>query len=145
MRGALKRPNIKTARLLRQNQTDAEGKLWRVLRNRNLCGAKFRRQFPAGGFILDFYAPEYKLCVEVDGGQHYLDGGLKCDETRDKKLSMLGIKVVRFANSEILTNIQGVCEFIMNTLDGLRKKPASPSPQSSPPSIQGGRGGKPLK
>ena len=111
--GVLKRKNIEKCRSLRKNQTDAEGKLWKALRDRGLEGAKFRRQFPQGDYMLDFYSPEYRLCVEVDGGQHYEDGGVEKDEFRTKKLSEEGIRVLRFSNLEVLENIEGVCEAIM--------------------------------
>jgi len=58
------------ARLLRATQTDAERKLWGVLRNRKVGGAKFRRQQPIGPFIADFCCWEYRLVIEVDGGHH---------------------------------------------------------------------------
>ncbi len=74
MRG-MKRNNIEKCRRLRKEQTDAERKLWSILRNRQLSGVKFRRQFPIGRYMLDFYSPEHKLGIEADGGQHYEDKG----------------------------------------------------------------------
>jgi len=58
------------ARQLRRDQTDAEQALWARLRDRQLCGAKFRRQHPIGPFVADFCCPQGKLIVELDGGQH---------------------------------------------------------------------------
>jgi very-short-patch-repair endonuclease len=66
--GAVK---TKQARVLRQQMTDAERALWRVLKNRNIAGVKFRRQVPLGPYYLDFYSAEAKLVIELDGGQHY--------------------------------------------------------------------------
>jgi adenine-specific DNA-methyltransferase len=63
------------------------------LRNRQLDRVKFKRQFPVGGYILDFYSPEYRLGIEADGGQHYGDEGNKRDEIRTKELSKLGIRI----------------------------------------------------
>jgi len=68
VRGEMKRDNINRCRELRRNLTDAEKKLWRLLRNRPLVGVKFRRQFSIGSYIIDFYSPEYKLGIEADGG-----------------------------------------------------------------------------
>jgi very-short-patch-repair endonuclease len=78
----MKRKNIDKCRIFRKNQTNAERKLWLVLRNRQLSGAKFRRQFPIGKYILDFYSPEYKLGIEADGGQHYEEKGRLKDKQR---------------------------------------------------------------
>ena len=58
------------ARALRKSMTDAERKLWRGLRLRQMCGHKFRRQFPLGNYIVDFVCLEARLIIEVDGGQH---------------------------------------------------------------------------
>ncbi|HTF98966.1 MAG TPA: endonuclease domain-containing protein [Nitrospirota bacterium] len=125
----MKRPNLSRSRTLRRNQTDAERKLWSVLRNRQLEGMKFRRQFPLDDFILDFYSPEYKLAIESDGGQHYSDEELTKDRTRSRALGTYGIRILRFSNRDILMNIEGVCEIILRTV----AQPAKPpSPQSSP-------------
>ncbi|MCK9419570.1 MAG: endonuclease domain-containing protein [Nitrospirae bacterium] len=125
----MKRPAIDKSRLLRKNQTDAERKLWSLLRNRQVADAKFRRQFPVSGYILDFYSPKYKLCIEADGGQHYEETGLKRDAMRTQMLAKAGIKVIRFSDRDILNNIEGVGEVICRTLHDMN----TPSPQSSPP------------
>ena len=125
----MKRNNIEKSRYLRRNQTDAEKKLWKILRNRSLSGIKFRRQFPVDKYILDFYSPECKLCIEADGGQHYADEGKRHDEIRTKVLFDLGIQVLRFSDRDILNNGDGVCEVIQRVI----KPGNTPSPQSSPP------------
>src|SRR3990167_3452326 len=94
----MKRNNIERCRKLRENQTDAERKLWSVLRNRQLSGVKFRRQFPIGRYRLDFYSPEYKLGIEADGGQHYEDKGKKEDGWRTTDLAKYGVEIVRFSD-----------------------------------------------
>ncbi|MDP8211812.1 MAG: endonuclease domain-containing protein [Candidatus Zapsychrus exili] len=108
----MKRNNIKICRSLRKNQTDTEQKLWFLLRSRRLNGIKFRRQHPVDNYILDFYCPKYKLCIESDGGQHYEDEEIKKDKIRTKVLSKYGIKVIRFSNKEILENIEGIYKSI---------------------------------
>jgi very-short-patch-repair endonuclease len=113
----MKRNNIDKCRNLRKNQTDAENKLWRILRSRQLNGIKFRRQFSVDRYILDFYSPEHKLCIEADGGQHYEDRGRQKDEIRTQKLSQLEIQTLRFNDNEILNNIEGVCEMILKTIE----------------------------
>jgi very-short-patch-repair endonuclease len=126
----MKRKNLPTCRTLRKNQTDAEKKLWSILRSRKLAGAKFRRQCPLGKYILDFYCPELKLCIEADGGQHYEDTGRQQDALRTQFLSGSGVQVLRFSNLEILNNIEGVLEVIRESIESKRARP--PSPQSSP-------------
>ncbi|MBI5183858.1 MAG: endonuclease domain-containing protein [Nitrospinae bacterium] len=124
----MRRNNIERCRNLRKNQTDAEKKLWTILRNRQLHGVKFRRQFSIGRYILDFYSPEYRLSIEADGGQHYEDKGRQRDDLRTRELNKFGVEIVRFNDREILTNIEGIYEIIKNTIE----KQCPPSPQSSP-------------
>lgn len=104
----MKRRNVATCIKLRKSQTDAEKKLWLILRNRQICGFKFRRQFGVGKYILDFYCADNKLAIEADGGQHFEDDAIKHDKTREEELKKLGIKVLRFNNNDILNNIEGV-------------------------------------
>ncbi len=113
----MKRNNIEKCRNLRKNQTDAEKKLWAVLRNRQMAGTKFRRQFSIGRYILDFYSPKYRVGIEADGGGHYEDRENQRDKLRTKELSILGIEILRFNNLEILNNIEGVCEVIEQTIE----------------------------
>ena len=117
----MKRPNIAKCRNLRKNQTDAEYKLWAVLRNRQLLGVKFRRQFPISRYILDFYTPAYKLGIEADGGQHYEDEGWRRDALKAAELSRVGVKLLRFSDREILENIEGVYEVIENAIKDNQK------------------------
>jgi len=127
----MKRDNIEKCKSLRKNQTDAERKLWLMLRNRQLAGAKFRRQFSIDKYILDFYSPEYKLGIEADGGQHYEDKGKKRDELRTRKLSKHRVQILRFSDLDILNNIEGVCETIMNALKKSKKNPPHLNPLSA--------------
>jgi very-short-patch-repair endonuclease len=82
------------ARDLRQNLTDEEAKMWHALRKRRLDGLKFRRQCAVYEFILDFYCPQARLGVELDGAHHDADR----DRARDARLSFRGIEVLRFTN-----------------------------------------------
>ncbi|OGS17887.1 MAG: hypothetical protein A2219_01770 [Elusimicrobia bacterium RIFOXYA2_FULL_50_26] len=109
----MKRINIDKSRHLRKSQTDTERKLWSILRNRSLNGIKFRRQFPIGNYILDFYSPDHKLAIEADGGHHYGDVCQKNDSKRDEEISQAGIKILRFSNADILRNIDAVCTVII--------------------------------
>ena len=108
MKGGLTSEYLAFVRQLRRDQTDPEKLLWYSLRNRRLFGLKFRRQYPFGPYVLDFYCHEYKLCVELDGGQHYESAGIQHDVQRQAFLVSHGIHTLRFSNREVLQNLEGV-------------------------------------
>ncbi|HCM37420.1 MAG: hypothetical protein UV61_C0004G0038 [Candidatus Gottesmanbacteria bacterium GW2011_GWB1_43_11] len=95
---------------LRNNQTDAERKLWSKLRKRQFFGHRFVRQFSIGKFIVDFYSPQLRVAIELDGGQHNSDQNKFYDQKRSDYLKSLGIRVVRFWDNELLNNMEGVLE-----------------------------------
>lgn len=99
-------------RSLRKNQTDAERKLWSILRNKQMDGLKFFRQYSVGSYILDFYCPKHKLAIELDGGQHGEEKQRARDELRTNYLKQQNIRVIRFWDNEVLTNLEGVIEKI---------------------------------
>lgn len=111
------------ARNLRKNQTDEEKLLWNLLRNNQLRGKKFHRQYVLGRYILDFVCFEQRLVIELDGGQHNRMLDKIKDAQRDKWLEGQGFSVLRFWNNDILNNINGVLEVIYKSLS---------SPQPSP-------------
>lgn len=94
-----------TARKLSKTMTDAERKLWSLLRNRKLSGCKFRRQVPIGPYIADFVSFNARLAVEADGGQHFAAAG---DVQCDAWFTAQGYRILRFWNSDILANPDGV-------------------------------------
>ena len=95
-------------RRLRKDATDAERKLWGILRNRQINGLKFLRQYSVGQYVLDFYCPEQRLAIEIDGSQHADTHGQQRDIKRDGYLKELNIRVIRFWNTDVLQNIEGV-------------------------------------
>ena len=105
---------IETARELRRRSTEAEKKLWKELRSRQLSGFKFRRQQSFQSFVLDFVCLEARLVIEVDGGQHAIEK--EKDAKRDARLRAQGFEVLRFWNHEVLGNIEGVTETIARWL-----------------------------
>jgi predicted helicase len=107
---------LRAARELRRKATDAEKYLWSLLRNRQLAGYKFRRQHPLGRFVLDFYCHEAKLCVELDGGQHAEPAQADYDRERTVWLNREGIRVIRFWNTDVFNNIEGVLQSILIAL-----------------------------
>ncbi|OIP97997.1 hypothetical protein AUK40_02140 [Candidatus Wirthbacteria bacterium CG2_30_54_11] len=104
---------LERSRELRHDMTEAELLVWKYLKNRQLAGLKFRRQVGVGRFILDFYCPEKQLAVELDGGHHGSENALVYDAMRTKYLESRGIKVLRFWNSEVMGNVDGVLERIV--------------------------------
>jgi very-short-patch-repair endonuclease len=102
------------ARQLRKNMTDAERYLWYRLRNRQLGGHRFRRQFPIGRYIVDFVCLERKLIVELDGGQHA--ERTESDLARTTWLNSQGFRLIRFWNNLIFEETDSVLEAIGNSL-----------------------------
>ena len=113
------------ARALRHDMTDAERRLWSALRAHRLDGLAFRRQTPIGPFIVDFVCQERRLIVEVDGGQH---SESMRDIERDRWFTSKGYRVLRFWNSDVLSNRDGVLEVILEAARGITPLP-SPPPQ----------------
>jgi very-short-patch-repair endonuclease len=110
------------ARELRQPQTPAEERLWRLLRDRRLSGYKFRRQHPIGGFIVDFYCAACHLVVEVDGDSHVVQA--EYDRARTDWLVDKGHTVVRFTNHEVHEAPEAVLETIVEYCRRLSKEPS---------------------
>jgi len=115
---------------LRRNASLAENRLWYALRNRNLAGLKFIRQFAAGPYFVDFACREAALIVEIDGGQHAQNAA---DVKRTAFLNAEGYSVLRFWNNEVLENRDGVLSTILRVIEGspspdLRFAPATLSP-----------------
>ena len=102
---------------LRSKPTDAERKLWSKLRLKQLNGQQFYRQRIIGNYIVDFCSPALQLVIEVDGSQHYSDEGIAADKTRDNYLQDCGLKILRYNDYEVLTNISGVVENILKNME----------------------------
>jgi very-short-patch-repair endonuclease len=101
-----------TRKQLRRNMTEAELILWDVLKEKKLCGRKFRRQHSIGYYIADFYCSSEKLIIELDGQHHYIPEGLAKDIERDSHLALMDKKVLRFENKEVLNNLTEVLKQI---------------------------------
>ena len=100
-------------RSLRQSQTKAERFLWFALRNKR-TGYKFYRQFSILNFIVDFCCPKLKIIVELDGGYHEFDGVYEDDMSRQKRIELLGFKVVRYTNLQVYKYLESVWQDIVN-------------------------------
>ena len=103
------------ARSLRKTQTVSEGLLWSVLRARQLCGLKFRRQHLIEPWIVDFACPEQMLVVEIDGGYH--DNVVEHDLKRQKHLESMGWKVIRFRDKDVEEDAEAVARAIARELN----------------------------
>ena len=107
-------------RSLRKNQTKTEEIFWELVRNRKFLNLKFRRQHQIGSYVVDFYCNEQKLIIEFDGEVHNTFEQQKHDSIRDKYLTSLGNRVLRFKNEELLNHPESVFEKIVSII--------SPSP-----------------
>jgi very-short-patch-repair endonuclease len=123
------------ARALRRQETNAEQRLWKELRNRQLDGWKFKRQVPHGRYVLDFFCMDASLIVEVDGYQHFEERAAH-DVERTRYLEAEALRVLRLGNSDVLDNIDGSLEAIYLALG---HGPA-PSPGAARRPLPKGRG-----
>jgi len=105
------------SRQLRENMTDAERHLWAKIRMKQLKGYQFYRQKPIGDYIVDFFCPRAKLVIEIDGSQHLSDEKAEYDRIRDEYMSSLGLRVLRFTNTDVLKRIEGVVESIIENME----------------------------
>ena len=110
------RTNLKNQKLLRQNlrnnSTAPEAILWKALKGKQIDGLKFRRQFGLGPYVLDFYCPEIRLCIELDGEVHKSYEQSQYDEIRTRFITGSHIKVIRFENDVVYRNIEVIRETI---------------------------------
>lgn len=102
------------AQAMRRDPSPAEKKLWfEFLRDRP---EKFIRQKPLGWYVADFYCSSHRLVVELDGDTHYRDGDRDYDDRRTAFLRSQGVQVIRFTNSDVLQNFEGVCGVLAKIL-----------------------------
>jgi Uncharacterized protein conserved in bacteria len=98
--------------------TKPEIYLWSKLRMNQINNCRFYRQKILGNYIVDFFCPKYNLVIEVDGGQHYSDTMLEADKQRETALKNLGMKIIRFTNTDVLTNLNEVVAGIAENMHG---------------------------
>jgi len=108
---------------LRNNPTNAEKYMWSKIRMKQISGYQFYRQKPIGEYIVDFYCPEVRLVIEIDGEDHFHRNQLEVDKHRDEYLNTCGFKVLRFSNTDVLKNIEGVIESIKSEVEKSYKSP----------------------
>jgi very-short-patch-repair endonuclease len=105
-------PLTQRRRSLRKNLSKAEAILWRQLSRKQMLGFKFRRQYGVDQYVIDFYSPELKLAIEVDGESHFLDGAEEYDQQRQEYIEAFGITFLRFLNTDVYKNLDGVLDTI---------------------------------
>jgi|GEM_PF-1241521 len=105
---------IVLARELRKKQTTAELLLREILRNKNVNNLKFRRQHSIGNYIADFYCPEKKIVIELDGSIHNKPEQKKRDQERDTIMKQHNINVIRFTNDDVFEKIEEVIQTIID-------------------------------
>jgi very-short-patch-repair endonuclease len=101
------------ARRMRREPTDAEARMWRLLRDRQLAHFKFRRQVPFQNFILDFVCFDKRVVIEIDGGQH---ASSRRDDARDAALAAQGFRTLRYWNNDVLQTPVAILEDILAKL-----------------------------
>lgn len=114
MRSLYNDPSRKNLRRkLRAEQTEAETLLWNKLRSRRLNSMRFVRQYGVGRYVLDFFCPETRLAIELDGSQHMEKEHEDYDLRRTAYLNALDIKVIRFWNNQVMSDMESVLEAIV--------------------------------
>ncbi len=123
---------VRRARKLRRAMSLPEVILWQHLRTRP-SGLRFRRQHPAGPFVLDFYCPEARLCIEIDGEAHSRGDQPQFDVSRDQRLAEHGVTTLRVAARDVLRNLDAVIVYIVHTARACLPLHHSPSASGPPP------------
>ena len=111
---------LEFAKAMRTNATDAEHLMWQLLRAKRFMNLKFRRQHVIAQYIVDFYCHELGLVIELDGSQHGTDDAIEYDTERTKFLEVLGLKVVRYWNHDVLGRTDVVLEDLWNVCTELK-------------------------
>ena len=119
---------IEYARLRRQMSDEYETTMWQLLRNRQRCGMKFRREHPVGTYTTDFCCTEVKLVVEIDGSSHQTEEAAQYDRRRDEWMRSQGYEVLRFTCGEVMEQTERVLDSIDKTLCARADQPLTPDP-----------------
>jgi very-short-patch-repair endonuclease len=104
-------------RYLRKNMSKSEVLLWSKLKNKQMHGERFLRQYGVDQYVLDFYCPRLKLAIEVDGDSHFVPGAEEYDKSRQEYIETFGIRFLRFTNIDVCENLDGVCQVVFNKIE----------------------------
>jgi very-short-patch-repair endonuclease len=121
MAGILNKASMKKRRqFLRKNMPNAEVLLWTKIRRKQILDCRFRRQYSVGAYVLDFYCPEIKLAIEIDGESHCRSSAEEYDKLREDEIKQLGIQFLRFQNTDVYKNINGVLQKIYEKIEKIK-------------------------
>ncbi len=130
------------ARQLRKNMTRGEVTLWKHLKGKQMCGYDFDRQRPIDRFIVDFYCKDLMLAIEIDGSSHHSEAAQQRDRDRQSRLEALGVRFLRFSESDACFRTQEVLTAIEAWITDRPTPSPSPKELRTPfPSLGGARGG----
>src|SRR5262249_26219551 len=115
--------NKDVRRRLRNDMPSSEVLLWSKLRSRQLLGRKFRRQYSVGPYCINFYCPEIRLAIELDGDSHFTDEAKRYDRERQAWIESFGIRFLRFTNTDVSENLDGVLHVIAAAIESTRQTP----------------------
>ena len=104
---------------LRSGMPPAEALVWSKIRNKQVLGHKFRRQYGVGPYVIDFYCPALKLAVEIDGDSHFVAEAIENDQRRQGFIESFGIRFLRFTNDEVNKELEAVLENLYKTVEEL--------------------------
>jgi very-short-patch-repair endonuclease len=116
---------------LRRSLSKAEAVIWLHLSRKQMNGFKFRRQYSVNQYVIDFYCPELKLAIEIDGDSHYGYLSEKYDNERQKYIESFGIHFMRFTNDDVCNNINGVLQMIYDWTERYKNRNTPPHVPSS--------------
>ena len=116
-----RQPEKPTRQSLRNTLPAAELILWSKLKNRQICGRKFRRQFSVVPYVVDLCCPALKLAIEIDGDSHFQPGEQEKDRRRQEHIESFGVQFLRFRDNEVREHLRGVLEAIWRKVEELSK------------------------
>jgi very-short-patch-repair endonuclease len=109
-------------RYLRKNMPKAEVLLWCKLKTNQILGKRFLRQYSVDQYVLDFYSPQLKLAIDIDGDSHFIPGAEEQDKARREHMEAFGSRFLRFTNDEIYINIDGIYQVVYTFVNEMRKR-----------------------
>jgi very-short-patch-repair endonuclease len=107
----------KRRRALRNNMPKSEVILWSKLKNRQMHGERFLRQYGVDQYVIDFYCPRLKIAIEIDGDSHFMKNAEYRDKVRQEYIERYRIKFLRYTNVDVIDNIDGVCQHIYDEIE----------------------------
>ena len=109
-------------RYLRNNMPKSEVMLWVKLKNKQMHGERFLRQYSVDQYVIDFYCPRLKIAIEVDGDSHFIGDAQEYDKERQSYIEALGIQFLRFTNADICENLDGVRQTIWERIEQTKER-----------------------